>query len=120
MMVIRVPISTRTYGNLNGRSVTQRSGATLRGDRFMLPISRVDDPIRLMTEFGIWRADHSLIADGRFRGEADMHARVASISSIRSAEEVAQFGRGLFGNFLWKEMTGIERPAADIGRPGSP
>jgi hypothetical protein len=49
-----------------------------------------------------------------------MHARVASISSIRSAEEVAQFGRGLFGNFLWKEMTGIERPAADIGRPGSP
>jgi hypothetical protein len=49
-----------------------------------------------------------------------MHARVASISSIRSAEEVAQFGRGLFGDFLWKEMTSIERPAMDIGRPGSP
>jgi len=39
---------------------------------------------------------------------------------FRSAEEVAQFGRGLFGNFLWKEMTGIERRATDIGRPGSP
>src|SRR6516165_2958983 len=55
MMVIRVPTSTRTYGSLNGRSVTQRSGATFRGDRSMLPILRVDDPIRLMTDFGIWR-----------------------------------------------------------------
>src|SRR5262249_61630786 len=72
MMVIRVPISTRTYGNLNGRSVTQRSGATLRGDRSMLPILRVDDPPDPAND-RIWHmaADHSLIADGRFRGEAD-------------------------------------------------
>jgi hypothetical protein len=60
----------------------------------------------------IWHmaADHSLIADGRFRGEADMHARVASISSIRSAEEVAQFGRGLFGKFPL-ERNDRHRPA---------
>jgi hypothetical protein len=57
----------------------------------------------------------------RFRGEADVHARVARVASIsRSAEEVAQFGRSLFRNFLWKEMTGLERPATDIGCPGSP
>jgi hypothetical protein len=46
--------------------------------------------------------------------------RVAAIDPFRSAEEVAQFGRGLFLNFLWKEMTGIERPATDIRCPGSP
>src|SRR5262249_14997574 len=44
MMVIRVPISTRTYGNLNGRSTTQRSEATLRGKRSMLAILGKSDP----------------------------------------------------------------------------
>src|SRR5262249_21508834 len=71
MMVIRVPISTRAYGNLNGRSVTQRSGATLRGDRSMFPILRVDDPIRLMTNFGHMATNRMLMADSRVRSEAD-------------------------------------------------
>jgi hypothetical protein len=39
-MVIRVLISARTYGNLKGRSATQRSRATLRGDRFIFAILR--------------------------------------------------------------------------------
>jgi hypothetical protein len=42
MMLIRVPISARTYGNLNGRSATQRSGAILRGEhRGWIAIQRV-------------------------------------------------------------------------------
>src|SRR5262249_6316476 len=72
MMVIRVPISTRTYGNLNGRSMTQRSGATLRGDRSMLPISRVDDPIRLMTVFGTKRTSRDVCYLSAFGGKADI------------------------------------------------
>ena len=57
--------------------------------------------------------------------KADMRCWLAPMARgafdpFRLAEEVTQFGRGFFGNFLWKEMTGIERPATDIGRPGSP
>jgi len=62
---------------------------------------------------------------GSDRSEADMPRpfgapRSGEIDPCPSSEEAAQFLRGLFRNFLWKEMTGIERPATDIDRPGSP
>src|SRR5262245_53398436 len=80
MMVIRVPISTRTYGNLNGRSVTQRSGATLRGGQSMLPILRVID--QLFRE-----CPHPVNAAG---GPANVHPRVAAVGPTQLREPLRE------------------------------
>jgi hypothetical protein len=41
-------------------------------------------------------------------------------SRRRRSEEIAQFFRYSFRHFLWKEMTGIERPATDVIGPSPP
>src|SRR5262249_18066307 len=50
----------------------------------------------------------------------DRNTSGITLSSRCRSEEAAQFVRSLLRNFLWKEMTGVERSAMDIVCPSPP
>src|SRR5262249_53516628 len=50
----------------------------------------------------------------------DRNTSGITLSSRCRSEEAAQFVRSLLRNFLWKEMTGVERSAMDIVCPSLP
>src|SRR5262245_43400317 len=63
---------------------------------------------------------HRLLGSRDDGGWGGIAAAPARPPSSCSSEEAAQFLRGLFRNFLGKEMTGIEGSATDIVCPGTP